>query len=66
MSDLISAFNYSGFSGRLTSNITHFSNSFVGRDFKVLAQIAPFISKPYLSKVNWNYELLYQRYVIIL
>ena len=47
---LVSAFNYSGFSGRLASNVTRFSNSFVGRDFKVWAQMAPFILKRYLSK----------------
>ena len=45
----MSSFNYSGFSGRLSSNVTRYSQSFVGRDFKVWAQMAPFILQPYLS-----------------
>lgn len=49
---LVAAFNYSGFSGRLTSNVTRFSNSFVGRDYKVWAQMAPFILKPYLTETQ--------------
>ena len=48
----ISSFNYSGFSGQLTSNVTRYSQSFVGRDFKLWAQMAPFILYPYLSTVE--------------
>ena len=35
--------------GKMSSNVTNYSQSFVGRDFKVWAQIAPFILKPFLS-----------------
>ena len=45
----ISSFNHSGFTARLTSNVTRYSQSFVGRDFKLWAQIAAFILKPYLA-----------------
>ena len=41
--------DYSGIEGRMSSNITRYSQSFVGRDFKVWAQIAPFILAPYLT-----------------
>ena len=44
----IASFNYSGFTGRMSSNVTRYSQSFVGRDFKVWAQMAPFILEPYL------------------
>ena len=40
--------NYSGFTERMSSNVTRYSQSFVGRDFKVWAQMAPFILEPYL------------------
>ena len=33
----------------MSSNITRYSQSFVGRDFKVWAQLAPFILAPYLT-----------------
>ena len=45
----IACMDYSGIEGRLSSNITCYSQSFVGRDFKVWAQIAPFILAPYLT-----------------
>jgi len=38
-----------GIEGRLSINITCYSQSSVGRDFKVWAQMAPFISAPYLT-----------------
>ena len=41
--------DYSGIEGRMSSNITRYSQSFVGRDFKVWAQLAPFILAPYLT-----------------
>ena len=41
--------DYSGITGRMSSNITTYSKSFVGRDFKVWAQIAPFVLKRILS-----------------
>ena len=39
----IASFNDSGFTGCMSSNVTQYSQSFVGRDFKVWAQMAPFI-----------------------
>lgn len=45
----LSCADYSGIEGRMSSNITRYSQSFVGRDFKVWAQIAPFILAPYLT-----------------
>ena len=48
----ISSFNYSGFSGCLTSNVTCYSQSSVGRNFKIWAQMAPFILHPYISTDN--------------
>ena len=45
----ILSFNHSGFVTRLTSNVTRYSQSFVGRDFKLWAQMAPFILKPYMT-----------------
>eukprot|EP00731_Ephydatia_muelleri_P011328 Em0006g222a len=45
----IAAFNFSGFSHRLSRDITRYYRSFVGRDFKVLAQLSLFIFAPYLT-----------------
>ena len=44
----MSAFNYSGFNGRVIGNIIY-HKSFVGRDCKAWAQMALFIIGPYLS-----------------
>ena len=45
----IFSFNYSGIEERISSNVTRYSQSFVGRDFKAWAQMAPFILAPYLT-----------------
>ena len=45
----LSCADYSGIEGRMSSNITRYSQSFVGRDFKVWAQMAPFILASYLT-----------------
>ena len=42
----ITAFNFSGFSHRLSSR---YYRSFVGRDFKVVAQLSLFVLAPYLT-----------------
>ena len=38
----IQAFNYSGITGRLLGNVCRYYKQFFGRDYKVVAQIAPF------------------------
>ena len=43
----ISAFNFSGFSHRLSRDISNYYRSFVGRDFKVVAQLSLFVLAPY-------------------
>ena len=45
----IAAFDFSGFERRLTGNICRYSKSFVGRDFKLWAQMAVFILEPYVA-----------------
>ena len=45
----ISSFPFSGFAIRLTRNIAKYYKSFVGRDFKALAQLALFVFLPYLT-----------------
>ncbi|KAL5496712.1 hypothetical protein EMCRGX_G013056 [Ephydatia muelleri] len=45
----ISSFPFSGFAIRLTRNIAKYYKSFVGRDFKALAQLALFVFFPYLT-----------------
>ena len=42
----MSTFNYSGFNGKV---IVHHHKSFVGRDYKAWAQMAPFVIGSYLS-----------------
>ena len=46
----IRAFNFSGFRVRLIGNVVRYHKSFVGRDYKAWAQMAPFIICPYLSE----------------
>ena len=46
----ISTFNYSGFKGKVLGNIVSYHRSFVGRDYKAWAQMAPFVMLPYLSE----------------
>jgi hypothetical protein len=45
----MSAFNYSGFDGKVLGNTVFHHQSFVGRDYKAFAQMAPFIIASYLS-----------------
>ena len=44
----ITAFNFSGFSHRLSRDVSSYYRSFVGRDFKVVAQLSLFVLAPYL------------------
>ena len=57
-------FDYSGLEHKLSYNLVHHYCSYVGRDFKTLAQVALFLLGPYmtpeeknvwlcLSKVRW-------------
>ena len=46
----ITAFNFSGFSHRLSRDISRYYRSFVGRDFKVVAQLSLFVLAPYLEQ----------------
>ena len=41
------AFNYSGFNGKVLGNVVYHHQSFVGRDYKAWAQMAPFIVGTY-------------------
>ncbi len=45
----MSAFNYSGFKGKVIGNLISYHKSFVGRDYKAWAQMALFIIWPYLD-----------------
>lgn len=45
----MAAFNYSGFDGKVLGNIVFHNQSFVGRDYKAWAQMAPHIIGSYLS-----------------
>ena len=46
----IRAFNFSGFRVKLVGNVIQYHQSFVGRDYKAWAQMAPFIIFPYLNE----------------
>ena len=49
-------FNFSGFEGKLGYNLCRHYRSFVGRDYKVLAQMALFVLGPYMTaseKIVW-------------
>ena len=41
--------NYSGMDYRVTGNIVHHHKSFVGRDYKALAQFSLYVLGPYLQ-----------------
>ena len=45
----INSFNFSGFALRLSRDISKYYKSFVGRDFKTLAQLALFVFPPLLT-----------------
>ena len=52
----IKAINFCGFEAKLSYNICRHYQSFIGRDFKALAQIALFLLTPYMTeqeKVVW-------------
>ena len=46
----ITAIGPSGIEGKVHGNICYYYNSFVGRDFKAWAQIAPMVAGPFLSQ----------------
>ena len=46
----ISSIGQSGIEGKVYGNICYYYKSFVGRDFKAWAQIAPLVAGPYLSQ----------------
>lgn len=45
----IASVDYSGIEEWISRNVTQYSQSFVGRDFKAWAQMALFIMAPYLT-----------------
>lgn len=45
----LSSFDFTGLNYRLSYNITRYFRSFVGRDFKTLAQIALFLLGPFMT-----------------
>ena len=47
---IIAAFDYSGFDVRITGNIIYHHQSFVGRDYKAWAQMAPFIVSHFVDE----------------
>lgn len=47
---IISAFNFSGFSVKVTNRLVKYFKSFVGRDFKAIAQCALFVFKNYFTE----------------
>ena len=49
LSALLSAFPSSGFTSRISRNIAKYYKSFVGRNFKALAQMALFVLSPFLA-----------------
>ena len=46
---VVSAFNFSGFSVKLNTRLCNYFRSFVGRDFKALAQCALFIFRDFFT-----------------
>lgn len=46
---LVAAFNFSGFRVKINTNLCHHFRSFVGRDFKALAQCGLFVFRDYFS-----------------
>ena len=70
----IAAFSFSGFKAKLSSDICRYVGSLVGRDFKAVAQVAPFILAPYmkenekkvwlsLSKVSYSTKKVLKKYM---
>ena len=54
LSAVIDLLDYSGINGRMSSNVKTYSQSFVGRNFKVWAQIAPFVLQPSVDQQQLN------------
>ena len=52
----IELFSYSGFKAKMTVNLKY-AGSFVGRDFKIFAQMTVFVLSPFLSDVERNKQL---------
>lgn len=50
----IKSIGSSGIEGKVYGNICYYFKSFVGRDFKAWAQIAPMVAGPYLSEDKKN------------
>ena len=53
---LVSAFDYSGFDVKIVGNICYHHQSFVGRDYKAWAQMAPFVVIHFVNseeKILW-------------
>ena len=46
---LVASFNFSGFRVKINTNLCNHFRSFVGRDFKALAQCALFVFRDYFS-----------------
>ena len=55
------AFNTSGFKVKLYGNVCVYNNSFLRRDFKAWAQMAPFIIGPYLNEGQMNVLLSFSK-----
>ena len=47
---LVTSFQYSGFDVRITGNVIYHHKSFVGRDYKAWAQMAPFIVSHFVTQ----------------
>ena len=55
LSALLSAFPSSGFTSRISRNIAKYYKSFVGRNFKALAQMALFVLSPFLAPAEASF-----------
>ena len=60
----IRAFNFSGFHVKLVGNVIKYHQSFVGRDYKAWAQMAPFIIFPYLDEQDKTLRLALSKVVL--
>ena len=59
----IASFNYSGFTGCMSSNVTQYSQSFVGRDFKVGLKWPPSSWRTNCHHLSWSCGLLLLMYI---
>ena len=60
----IKSFSYSGFRAKMTANL-RYVGSFVGRDFKIFAQMAVFVLSPFLSDVERNTWLSLSKVIVM-